>query len=119
MRNYKFKAFDEFDKELYSVSAIDFRNNKVSVHLRGHLENVYDFGDVQIIQSTELLDANRNEIYESDLLSDGLNTFCIWYNKNTGLYCGVELESNEQISLEQLIKKKFLVIGNSYIEKAR
>lgn len=119
MRDIRLKVIDEFDKKLYPVSAIDFKNNKISVHFRGNLENVYDFGDIHLIQSTELVDNNKNEVYESDLLSDGVKTFCICYDKNKGLYCGVDLDSNELISLEWLLNKNFVVIGNSYIEKAR
>ncbi|WP_339205243.1 YopX family protein [Paenibacillus sp. FSL K6-3182] len=119
MRDIRLKVVDEFDKKLYSVSAIDFRNNKISVHFRGNLENVFDFGDIHIIQSTELLDNNKNEVYESDLLSNGVKTFCICYDKSKALYYGVELESNEQIPLEQLLNKKFVVVGNFYIDTAR
>lgn len=119
MRKIMLKAVDEFDKKLYSVSAIDFKKNKISVQFRGDLENVYDYGDIRIIQSTEMIDNNGNEIYESDLLSDGVKTFCISYNKSKGLYCGTELTSAEEESLEALLRRRFVVVGNFYIEKAR
>lgn len=81
MREYKLKAIDDFDKKLYEVTSIDFRRKKLSIHFRGNLENSYDLDEIHVIQSTELLDIDDNEIYESDLLSDGINTYCISYDK--------------------------------------
>ncbi|PQP80855.1 hypothetical protein C0Q44_24200 [Paenibacillus sp. PCH8] len=119
MRKIILKAVDEFDKKLYSVSAIDFKKNKISVQFKGNLENVYEFEDICIIQSTEMIDNNGNEVYESDLLSDGVKTFCINYNKSKGLYCGTEVNSVEEESLEVLLRRRFIVVGNFYTEKAR
>ncbi|MCC0567552.1 MULTISPECIES: hypothetical protein [Brevibacillus] len=115
MREFKLKIIDEFDKKLYPISLIDFRNKKISVHFRGNLENVYDIEDVHVIQSTELMDSQKNEVYEADLLSNGEKTYCVSYDNKKGGYFGINIHNQEKKSLHLLIKEKYIVIGNYYL----
>ncbi len=115
MREVKFKFVDEYDKKLYLISSIDFKRKKVSVHFRGNLENVYDLDDVRIVQSTELMDNDNNEVYESDLLSNGEKIFCVNYDNKKGRYFGINISNKEKRSLHFLLKENYIVIGNSYL----
>ncbi|MFX3623285.1 MAG: hypothetical protein ACE3JP_04375 [Ectobacillus sp.] len=113
----KFKAVDPFDKKSYYISKIDFNNKKITILFRGTLENYYDFDDLKIIQTTEMFDINKNEVFEADLITDGLTTYLVFYDKSKGGYYGKSKVKEDQIEpLYVLLEKGFLVQGSSYLQ---
>ncbi|PGU29628.1 hypothetical protein COD66_23270 [Bacillus cereus] len=68
MREIKFRAWDKFSEEMIIVTEIDFFNKVITALFRGHLENKYEFDEVELMQFTGLLDKNGKEIYEGDIV---------------------------------------------------
>lgn len=71
MREIKFRAWDEENKQFFNIARYDFVDNTIYSHLfacEGYLGE-----DLEIMQYTGLEDENGHEIYEGEIMLDGHN----------------------------------------------
>lgn len=84
MRVPKFRAWDRIKKRMFLVLEIDYENGLVSDETYW---NTIPFDDVNLMQSTGLVDMYDKEIFEGDVLktSDGELAKVVW-NKYLGCW---------------------------------
>lgn len=72
MREIKFKAWDNVNKEMYEVGYIDFPSKKAQLAIiqDGICYKAFeaDLKDIKLLQYTGLKDSKGNEIYEGDIV---------------------------------------------------
>ena len=65
----KFRVWHKPMQRMGEVLAISFERQKIKIrHLRGTTHMTVPFDDVELMQSTCLLDVNGNEIFEGDVV---------------------------------------------------
>ena len=65
----KFRAWHKSMQRMSEVLAISFERQKVKIrHLRGTTHMTVPFNDVELMQSTGLVDKHGQEIFESDIV---------------------------------------------------
>jgi uncharacterized phage protein (TIGR01671 family) len=113
MRKIKFRAWDKEAKQMLSVRDIDFCGEEISTY--GTQGDWIGFDYVELMQFTGMLDKNKKEIYEGDIVivhDDNDLTGAIIWDKD-------ELEY--QIQVENVCTKmgcyysrELEIIGNIY-----
>nr|WP_257148753.1 YopX family protein [Bacillus cereus] len=96
-----------------------FFNKVVTALFRGHLENKYEFNEVELMQYTGLLDKNGKEIYEGDVVDtiyDGkLFTGVVVYDKSELDFKATNGKENYGSNFQYLpCCEEVEVIGNLY-----
>jgi hypothetical protein len=105
MRKFKFRAWDIYLSKPKMVAP----NNGDFIGWRSPSNwiNCYI-----VMQYIGLDDANGQEIYEEDILSDGQDNYRVWIEEGKMLIGGLNKEWEEFISIHKLSRMK--VIGNIY-----
>lgn len=119
MREIKFRGFGKDKKQWIYGSLLDERSVGI-VAIQDEKCHVWEVDPESVGQFTGLYDANRREIYEGDILSNGRDTVAVSYSIEfaafVGLYNGREdLVLNLDDCIDQpLDELKLKVIGNVY-----
>ena len=91
MKEIKFRAWDNENKEMLKVQELDFEDTFYGGRLAIRTDQYNDYFDLEdmiLMQFTELKDKNGKEIYEGDILQiDVDRAWVIWNEK----YCYFEL----------------------------
>lgn len=85
MREIKFRAWDNENKEMLKVQELDFEdtfyNGRLAIRVEQY-NDYFDLDDMILMQFTGLYDKNGKEIYEGDILQiDVDRAYVKWDNK--------------------------------------
>ena len=111
----KFRAWDKKLKKMFEVSFIDFDTKLIGLNIDLEII-IFDFDDVNLMQSTGLFDKNGKEIFEGDIVKMAKDVYsdltCYEIVRHRG---GVyRLESNQHGCELWLRHTNCEVIGNIY-----
>ena len=86
MREIKFRAWSELDKEMFEVASIDLLLGLIVRQCENKIKT-YVLEELVLMQFTGLKDKNGKEIYEGGLLSNETGRICkiIWCDKRLHL----------------------------------
>ncbi len=88
VKNIKFRVYEKFNKSVCEVLEIDFKRQKVIALFRNLLPNIYDFDEVEFLQFVGLRDINKNDVYEKDLLSNGIDYYEVFFDDQNACFMG-------------------------------
>ena len=118
----KFRAWDKETKTMIEVSSINFEEHLI---LGGYWEfgqtESIKFDEIELMQSTGLLDKNGKEIFEGDILGietdEGILNVNIFWDVKHALFMFESEIHNEKELLAELVEDNtypFEILGNIY-----
>lgn len=110
----KFRAWDKISKTMFPVMMIDFGQSYVMIEEINGLWCERDFDEIELMQSTGLIDKNDKEIFEGDIvLIYGEKISKVFYSQ--GSFCVGIL--NGGTPLHGFSSKQLEVVGNIWENK--
>lgn len=116
----KFRAWHKTWEEMGKVKRIRFDDdgNVTTVLFEGKLLGVNTkIDEIELMQSTRLVDKEGTEVFEGDILRHQIQTeytFIVKYDKDKGRWYGDGLSRTYQIDITTDFLKFYKVIGNAY-----
>lgn len=111
----KFRAWDKKLKKMFEVSFIDFDTKLIGLNIDLEII-IFDFDDVNLMQSTGLFDKNGKEIFEGDIVKMAKDVYSdlTYYEIVRHRGGAYRLESNQHGCELWLRHTNCEVIGNIY-----
>lgn len=111
----KFRAWDKKLKKMFEVSFIDFDTKLIGLNIDLEII-IFDFDDVNLMQSTGLFDKNGKEIFEGDIVKMAKDVYSdlTYYEIVRHRGGAYRLESNQHGCELWLRRTNCEVIGNIY-----
>lgn len=109
MKDIKLKVYDKFNQSVCDVLEIDFKKQKVTALFRNTLPNIFDFNEVEFLQFVGLKDTNDEDIYEKDILYNGVDRYEVIFDAQSACFLGKLRDDLD--SIKNLLNKGY------YIEK--
>ena len=88
MKDMKLKVYDKFNQSVCDVLEIDFKEQKVTALFRNTLANIFRFDEVEFLQFVGLKDVNDEDIYEKDILYNGINRYEVIFDAQKACFLG-------------------------------
>jgi uncharacterized phage protein (TIGR01671 family) len=111
MREIKFRAWDKEQKRIFMVYGFD-KDHVYEDSLDDYTESVHPRNLCELMQYTGLKDENGKEIYEGDIISDGIKgLFLVEWNDDT---CKFQFSDGTDINDGIRYGTSKLIMGNIY-----
>jgi len=115
MRYQKYKAYlKEFNK-IAPVQCIEWIDGKLDhIHIEGGM--AFDMDEIELLEYTGQKDKNDIEIYEGNIISDGIYKYSIKYNSKLSRFIIIGIDN--RIHEKSFINgRQYEVVGNYIISK--
>lgn len=109
MKDIRLKVYNKFNQTVCDVLEIDFKKQKVTALFRNTLPNIFDFNEVEFLQFVGLKDINNEDIYEKDILYNGVDRYEVIFDAKSASFLGKF--KNDVDTLNSLVNNGY------YIEK--
>ena len=123
----KFRAWDKEVQTMLDVSLIDFKKGVlVGEHWKFGETNFMSFDEIELMKSTGLFDRNGQEIFEGDIITNGIDIVDVRNHETLGFYTivnGREVFFGHGTSIEEFeediegFTEISEIIGNIYENK--